>query len=321
MTDANCAEHHCSCFGLHIRSQIALPEIDECPPHRQPSLPLVAVRRGDLGELEPYFREGSDRLHVEDSGVAFSVAGVARYLVKDGREIVVDAIPGASPRSIRLFLLGSAFGILCHQRGLTPLHANAIVLQGEAVAFAGPTGAGKSTLAAYFLSRGCHLLCDDVCVVSFDRDGAPLAWPGPPRLKLWRDAVASLGHDDESLERVVEGHHKFHMPFSRGLGDGPFPLRRLYVLGAAPAQSDTSFRRLRGVDAIDAIFAQTYRNRFLGRMGLRARHLQLSAAIARRTEIFVASRQWGFGVFEREAERILQHAGRRQSGLTPSLAC
>ena len=42
--------------------------------------------------------------------------------------------PGASSRNVRVFLLGSAFGALLHQRGLLPLHANAVEVDGRAVA-------------------------------------------------------------------------------------------------------------------------------------------------------------------------------------------
>ena len=114
--------------------------------------------------------------------VMLTVDGVGRYLVRGGAEILVDAAGGAAERDVRLFLLGSALGILCHQRGLLPLHANAVVANGAAYAFAGHSGAGKSTLAAHFAQAGYEILCDDVCVISFDEAGQPLAWPGLPRL-------------------------------------------------------------------------------------------------------------------------------------------
>lgn len=308
-----------ACFGLSIRSQIPLPEIEESP-EPDGRLSPVVIRVGDFSEGgEGEGTEGA-LVQASDRSVSFSVADVARYHIANGSEIVVSPAPGASMRDVRVFLLGTALGILCHQRGLMPLHANAIVVRGEAVAFAGPTGAGKSTLAAYFQSCGHQLLCDDVCVVSFDENGQALAWPGPPRLKLWRDAVAAFGHDGERLERVFERHDKFHLPFSRGIGQAPFPLRRLYVLQRHEAGSGACFFRLRGASAIEALAAQTYRSRFLDRMGLRARHLRQSAALAGHAEVYVASRNWGFGVFEREAERLLRHAEAHDIGAEPLCA-
>src|SRR5258708_9269606 len=95
-------------------------------------------------------------------------------------------------------------GAIFHQRGLLPLHANAIEVGGQAVAFVGPSGAGKSTLAAYFRDRGYRVLCDDVCVVSFGSDGEPLAWPGIPRIKLSGRALAALVRRVCDLERVFD---------------------------------------------------------------------------------------------------------------------
>ena len=46
--------------------------------------------------------------------------------------------------------------------GYEPLHATAVVVDGEAVAFLGDCGYGKSTLGAAFLARGFPLLTDDV---------------------------------------------------------------------------------------------------------------------------------------------------------------
>jgi hypothetical protein len=135
---------------------------------------------------------------------------------------------------------------------------------------------------------------------------------------LWRDAAASFGHDGDRLERVVDGRDKFHIPFARSIGNAPFPLRRLYVLQATETDSQASVARLRGASAVEAVAAQTYRSRFLDRMGLRTRHLQRSVALATHAEIYAARRNWGFGVFAREAEHILRHAQERRSGRGPS---
>ena len=78
------------------------------------------------------------------------ISRVARYLVSDGNEIIVDPEPDADLSAIRLFLFGSAFGALLHQRGILPLHGSAIVTSRGAVVFAGVSGSGKSALACAF---------------------------------------------------------------------------------------------------------------------------------------------------------------------------
>lgn len=82
------------------------------------------------------------------------VDGVANYWVKEGREIVIEPGPAAEAGDVRVFLLGSAFGALLHQRGLPPFHAGAVAMEGKAVLLAGRSGVGKSTLAAELCRRG-----------------------------------------------------------------------------------------------------------------------------------------------------------------------
>src|SRR5690606_16057916 len=221
--------------------------------------------------------------------------------------IVVEPAPHASERNVRLFLLGSALGILCHQRGLMPLHANAAVAGGGAFAFAGHSGAGKSTLAAHFSRAGYPVLCDDVCVISLAPDGTPLAWPGLPRLKLWGDAVQAFGHGGAALERAVDGFDKYHVPLPAGIEARPVPLRRLYVLTRATGGGAGGLRRLRGHGAMRAAIGQTYRGIYLRPLGLSTQNFRHAAALLARAEAWEARRAWGYAVFEREAARIERH--------------
>ncbi len=294
-----------SCFDFCLRSEIALGEL--VPAGEAAARPVVDVRFGRLPEELAGGQAANGGLQVSGDAVLLTVNGIARYLVRGGREIVVDPAPAGSERNLRLFLLGSALGILCHQRGLLPLHANAIVAGGGAYAFAGPSGAGKSTLAAHFSRAGYEILCDDVCVISFDEAGLPCAWPGLPRLKLWGDAAAAFGHDRASLDRAIEGLDKYHVPLAPGGAPRPVPFRRLYVLGRSEGEAGGEIVRLRGQRAMEAAMAQTYRGFYLGPMGRRARHFQQCAALLAHVEVYSATRSWGYDVFEREAALLERH--------------
>ncbi len=199
-------------FGLCIRSELPFPELAEVAGE----IPVtVDVRLGSVPIELPDIRSQYGALQVGAEDALVTVPGVARYQVCAGKRIIVDPAPEASERNVRLYLLGSAFGTLCHQLGMLPLHANAIEIGGQAFAFAGVSGAGKSTLAAYFQDKNYNVLSDDICVVTFPEGKPPLAWPGIPRLRIWRDSAEALGRNIEDLEQLADGFEKYHLPLQR----------------------------------------------------------------------------------------------------------
>ena len=123
-----------------------------------------------------------------------------------------------------LYLLGSARGALLHQRGLLPLHANAVVLAGRAIAFCGHSGAGKSTIAAWFHDRGDPILADDICAVDGAATGEIIAYPGVPRLRLWRDALEKGGREASGYRRSFDSLDKWDVPI--GPPSPPVPLAK-----------------------------------------------------------------------------------------------
>lgn len=294
-----------SCFDFRMRSDIPLGELTPADPGDP--RPLVEIRVGPLPEVLPGAAPARHGIQAVGDAVLLTVPGIARYLVHGGRAITVDPSLGGSDRNLRLFLLGSALGILAHQRGLLPLHANAVVANGGAYAFAGHSGAGKSTLAAHFAREGYQVLCDDVCPIGFSADGIPLAWPGLPRLKLWSDAAEAFGHDPAVLDRAIEGYEKFHVPLPARGPSRPVPLRRLYLLARAEEGAGGSVRRLRGQQAMTAAMSQTYREVYLRPLGLAAQNFRHCAALLEHAEVFEARRAWGYDVFDREAARLAEH--------------
>jgi hypothetical protein len=287
-------------FGLTVVSEVALPELAAA----SPDAAADAVVRRDRIAL-PAAAPGYAAC--EDGATLLTVPDVGRFLIRDGREIVVDA-PFAPERNMRLFLLGSVFGALLHQRGLMPLHANAVVLEGRAFAFCGHSGAGKSTMAAWFHDRGAPILADDVCVIGFDAGGAPQAFPGIPRLRLWRQALEETGRLAEDFDRSFDALDKYDVPLSPPNPD-PEPLAAIYLLDkAAVAQDAGTIERLTGVAAVETLVSNTYRGAYLRTIGGTGAHLAACARIARSVPVFRAARLWGFEAFDGEARRLETHA-------------
>ncbi len=294
-----------SCFDFRFASEIPLGELTPAAVDDQRE--LVVIRYGTPDEAS-----GGDTpdwvVRSDGAAAVLRIPNVAHYTMIGGREIVVAPVAGASDRDVRLFLLGSALGVLAYQRGLLPLHANAVVIDGRAHAFCGVSGAGKSTLAAYFADRGYPVLCDDVCAISLDADGRPLAWPGLPRLKLWQEAADRFGHDTTRLDRAIEGYDKFHVPLPTVAGTASVPFASLYRLDRAEGDAPAEIVRLRGGDAMALVMHNSYRPEYVAPLGLRPAHFAAASAVARHAGIFVARRTWGYDVFGQQADRLVEHA-------------
>jgi hypothetical protein len=192
---------------------------------------------------------------------------------------------------------------------MLPLHANAIDMGGRAVAFSGHSGAGKSTIAAWFHDRGRAILSDDVCVIAFDPDGQAIAYPGIPRLRLWRQALEASGRATEQFHRSFDDVDKYDVPTGSERASEPLPLDRIYLLGkAAEGALEPRISRLTGVSAVDALVSNTYRGAFVKTIGRTGEHLALCLKIARAVPVFMAERRWGFDAFDEQAQLLEQHA-------------
>ena len=292
--------------GLRLRSELPLPEL---APATVPNgeAPMVEIRLGDAGPAISHPHHVGPTFEAAADDYLLNVRGVGRYRVRNGAEVIVEPAAASSAGDLRLFLLGTAFGALCHQRRLVPLHASAIVVDGRCIAFAGRSRAGKSTLAAHFDGQGYPILADDVCVLSVAAAGPPMAWPGVPRIKLWRDALAALGRELEDLATVRSGLQKYNVPFRGQAIAAALPLARLYVLREARLPAQEAIERLTGAAAFDEFLNHTYRRHLLAPMGCAEAHFAHCAALVKHVPVFSVGRRWGFERFADEAEKIERH--------------
>ena len=281
-------------FGLSVYSELPLPGL----PAADEDAPPVEVRFGTVPPQDGYLCADHHQLTIQPPGIG-------RFLVSGGNRILIDPAHGATEKQLRVHLLGSAFGALLHQRGLLPLHANCVAIGGRAVLFLGRSGAGKSTLAHWFQRQGHAVLADDVSAIA--PDTPPLAFPGVPNFRLWQDALQAAGLDGSDYPRSLDDHDKFDVP-AAAAGRNVLPLGACYLLAEAAEEETPAITRLTGLDASEALIANTYRGAFVPLLGLSQQHLRSCAALARTVPVLRAARRWGRGHFDQEAARLRDHA-------------
>lgn len=271
-------------FGLKIRSEVPfMAQSDEA------SVEDVDVKLGSLPEKwlhDPRAKDGY--VEVDDSNIWFvwEMLGVMR--IHDGRLIELDPVPEAGNSMLRQAIQSAGLGLILHQRNALTLHASAVEVEGQVVAFVGYKGMGKSTTAASLLGQGFPLVTDDLLVLNMDNeDESVLAYPGIPRLRLWPDSVkASLGEDPEMLPRNSNTSSKRLREVADRFTKGPLPLAAIYVLDFQEEEADQlAISAVRPRDACVEMVRHSYALHYLGNRGASAGHLARSRQLTLRVPV------------------------------------
>lgn len=276
------AQYWFRAYRLLFRASIPIPEMlaADVPDKGSGVTPDVVITVGDFpNDLPNPLRSGAV-YQVNATTLLLRVAGVARYLVRDGREIVIDPDPAATPHDIRVYLLGTCLGALLHQRGFLVLHASGVATKRGCVLFAGTSGVGKSTLLAELLARGYQMVVDDVCAVRFDAADKPIVVPSYPRTRLWADAAARLAIDTTDLPRTRPTWDKFERQVADQFSDREARLTHVFHLAGAYDGPECSLEQLGPIDAFTTLVDHTYRGVLLDGLNRRTSHFELASRTA-----------------------------------------
>lgn len=245
-----------SAYGLTICAALPLPEL-------QPSSGTDAdvVVRFDRLDWSPGDGSNWKSFEVDRDDVYLYWKAVGKFLIRSGKEIIIDPLPDTTDALIRLPLLGSALAVILHQRGVLVLHASAVAIHDCAAVFIGPKGQGKSTMAATLCSRGHQLLADDVTAINIQSIENPIVLPGFPQIKLYPEAaIAALGDNPDCLNRIHPDVEKRARPVDRFI-QAALPLKRIYVLAQGPS---LKIKSLSPQDALAKLLANSYVAYLLG---------------------------------------------------------
>jgi hypothetical protein len=253
-----------SLYGLTVGSAIPLP----CP-REERALASPEIELLECGPIE--IEQACNRARISFQGNGFWQSsifadGSAHVVWKEHFEFVVSAdakhvlwrkLQEVSNEVFFTYFLGQVLSYCLLARGIEPLHATAVVVGNQAIAFLGDSGFGKSTLAAAFLQKGYALLTDDVLALEF-RDEKVWARPGIARVKLNPDSADAVfgGHRSIPMNSFTS---KMIFPLNDSQhGNRMVALRALYVLPHTPSKSRIMVRRLSGRSSFLPIVQNTF---------------------------------------------------------------
>jgi hypothetical protein len=144
------------------------------------------------------------RLYARDFGLA---------LISPDGALVHCAPPSIEPWRWQQFLVGRVLPWAALLRGFEVFHASAVRVGEEAVAFVGPSGAGKTSLALQLVLRGAGFFADDVLALDRTAErvrahpGASIAGVRPAERAAippddWRGLGSVLGHSEKTYVDV-----------------------------------------------------------------------------------------------------------------------
>ena len=220
-------------YGLAIESPLALP----CPRTESHVAADVRLKAGNAERFARILAEVGPPHHwfrccrLSDGATYLQWTDLFDFLISvDGRTIEYQRRKECGVDSFSVYLLGQVLSFALLARGVESLHGTVVRVDGEAVAFLGDCGYGKSTLAAKMLARGCPVLTDDLLVL--EQHGR--TWtvhPGMPQIKLFPAVARALLGSDVDGTPMNPGTSKLVLR----LGDeqaarSPVAVKALYVL-------------------------------------------------------------------------------------------
>jgi hypothetical protein len=289
-------------YNLGISSTLLLPEL-QTSTHREPDAHICyGAINWSLPTPSPswsYFE-----IHGDSAYLYWAVVG--KFLVKSGKEIIIDPLPNVEEDVIRLPLLGAVLGMLLHQRGLLILHGSSVAVNGNAIIFLGRSGQGKSTMAATLYGRGHKLITDDVAAIDISSENNPILLPGFPRIKLWPDsATNALGDNPENLTKVHPELEKRHRPVSENFLQTSITLKRIYILSVG---SEPQINLLKPTEAISKLIGNSYIPMLIGEKFVQSQnaglHLHQCTSIVRNLPICCLERPYSLDLLSDVARLV-----------------
>ena len=235
------ATYRLSALGLSVEAPWRLPGATEARPARARDGRGLRVNWAPADRLEeaawedaervfqPPFTDGQPHFTVRRGGRGYwlSFDDFGRYAVSlDGREAACEAGAVAVERSER-FLFAQVLPLAAVLQGLDVVHASAVAWEGGVVAFVGPSGAGKTTLATRLVARGATLITDDALALELAGERI-VAHPGPSFVAIAADDTALTGGALAWLGEQQGASDKPH--FVAPVGDRALPLAAVCYL-------------------------------------------------------------------------------------------
>jgi hypothetical protein len=202
----------------------------------------------------------NDWMSIGASEFSMTVKNVGDFYAGNGNKIEYSSNKKADNASIELYMNGSVYGAILHQRRILPLHGSSFIFNDSGVMFCGDSGAGKSSLTTSFCLNGAKFLTDDVTPILFE-DEKPYIWPKTGKIKLWDDSLEQLKKKKTNLTQIRPEDEKYYLEIESTQKEA-FPLHTILILQVTE-EDGVSFEKVQKVEAFSYLHKEIYRREYL----------------------------------------------------------
>jgi hypothetical protein len=200
------------------------------------------------------------------------------YLSSD--TILAHLLDPAYDYSVEILLLGEIFALWLELRGIPAIHASAVVVDNEAIAFLSTNKGGKSGLAAAMMREGSTILTDDLLPVEY-RNNRFIARPGYPAMRMWPDQAGYFLGTYDHLEIVHPWYAKRRILVgSQGFGSfcqEEKPLKIIYIPERGNSDSEVTIEAISGKKAFLELIHNSFSAGIVEGLGLQRERMNFFA--------------------------------------------
>lgn len=297
-------------YGLRISSQFPLLDLprtggrDDVTIHAGRILDHIVHR--ELGDSELFENPGA-KFRFSERAAYLEWDRVGKVMVCDGKRVVVEPDPGSTLEDFSPFLTGPVLTVLLHQRGYFVLHASSVAVGNVGVAFVGPKGFGKSTMAAYLKARGHRLISDDIVPLSVGKE-AVWTVSGFQRIKLYDDSIEAVGANPTEFPTIHRFASKRSFQLKNVLENESIQLHSIYIINAS---ENLGISELSKADAFIELMKNAHLSRFLDVTKSQKAYFSLCKDITNLVPLFRLDRPNSLSELESIAETLEKHISRK----------
>ncbi len=237
-----------SMHGLFLHSEIKLdaPVIDSSQSAIEvyKCSPKIIPKHSPDGELLQIFEWGNESGYASvktESEYIFRFFGNSEFHIDFGfKEIRAYLNPDKDSKWISTLLCGNVCAMILMLMGKYVLHASAVQIKSQGIAFVAGPGMGKSTLAALFCLQGASLITDDV--LHIDSQKEIYCYPGTRAIRL-KQKTAYLAQEFEDKLHKQTIDKRISVQLASDL-DFPLSLSVILIPLLSHTESQVGLRRL-----------------------------------------------------------------------------